>query len=192
MTTDVQAPSYRRTFPRQVRLESGKSIELRIMGRSSRDDVVAFARALPREDLLFLRTDITDTRNVDDWIGNVEAGRSETILAYDGDKLAGYATVHHNEVLWTRHVGEIRLNVGAQYKSIRLGARLLEEMFTIAKDIGLRKITANMTADQKAARATFERVGFHPEALLADHVVDQEGRTHDMLIMSFDVDGFND
>jgi RimJ/RimL family protein N-acetyltransferase len=99
-----------------------------------------------------------------------DANRSVAILAYDGDRLAGYATLHHDEVLWTRHVGEIRTNVGADYRGIRLGARLVEEMFAIAKEIGLKKITANMTSDQKAARATFERIGFRPEALLADHV----------------------
>jgi RimJ/RimL family protein N-acetyltransferase len=65
-------------------------------------------------------------------------------------------------------------------------------MFAIAKELGLKKITAQMTSDQKGARATFERIGFRPEALLADYVVDNEGRTHDMLIMSHDIDGFND
>jgi RimJ/RimL family protein N-acetyltransferase len=191
MTTDVQV-GYKATFPRTVKMDNGKTLELRLMGRRDRDEIVRFARALPKQDLLFLRMDITDPKNVDAWIDNVEADRSATILAYEDGHLAGYATLHHNEVLWTRHVGEIRTNVGADYRGIRLGARLVEEMFAIAKEIGLKKITANMTSDQKAARATFERIGFRPEALLADHVVDAEGRTHDMLIMSYEVDGFND
>jgi RimJ/RimL family protein N-acetyltransferase len=190
MATDVEAPGFRRTFPRQVRLDSGKTLELRLMDASHRDELIAFARKLPRRDVLFLRMDITDPRNVDEWIKNIEAGRTVTVLAYDGDTLAGYASLHHNEVLWTRHVGEIRTIVGEEYRGIRLGARLAEEMFTIAKDLGLKKITAQMTSDQKGARATFERIGFRPEALLADHVIDNEGRTHDMLIMSYDVAGF--
>jgi hypothetical protein len=49
-----------------------------------------------------------------------------------------------------------------------------------------------MTPDQRGARATFERLGFHPEALLADFVVDREGKTRDLLIMSHDVAGFTD
>src|SRR5712692_8230493 len=159
MTTDVQPVGYKRTFPRDVRMDNGKTLELRLMGRGDRDEIVRFARALPKQDLLFLRMDITDPRNVDAWIDNVEGDRSVTILAYDGGRLAGYATLHHNEVLWTRHVGEIRTNVGADFRGIRLGARLVEEMFAIAKEIGLKKITANMTSDQKAARATFERLG---------------------------------
>ena len=192
MTTDVKAAPYRRTFPRQVRLDGGKTLELRLMDRGNRDDVLALARSLPRKDVMFLRMDITDPQNVDEWVRNIEAGRTVTVLAYDGDKLAGWASLHHNEVLWTRHVGEIRTIVGTAYRGIKLGARLVEEIFEIAKDLGLKKITAQMTADQAGARATFERVGFRPEALLADHVVDTEGRTHDMLIMSFAIDGFND
>lgn len=192
MTTDVDQKGISRTFPRQVTLKGGKAFDLRLMTAADRDNIVALARGLSRQDLLFLRMDITDPRKVDEWIHNIEAGRSLTVVAYDGEKLAGYATLHHDEVLWTRHVGEIRTNVGTDYRGVGLGARLVEEMYQVAKDLGLKKITAHMTADQKAARATFERIGFRPEALLADHVVDAEGRTHDMLIMSYDVDGFHD
>src|SRR5258706_12720571 len=119
MTTDVQPVGYKRTFPRDVRMGNGKDLELRLMSRADRDEIVRFARALPKQDLLFLRMDITDPQNVDDWISNVDADRSVSILAYEGDHLAGYATLHHNEVLWTRHVGEIRTNVGADYRGIR-------------------------------------------------------------------------
>ena len=141
---------------------------------------------------MFLRMDITDPRTSTSGCEISTAGRTITVLAYDGGKLAGWASLHHNEVLWTRHVGEIRTIVGAEYRDIRLGVRLVEEIFEIAKEIGLKKITAHMTSDQRGARATFERIGFRPEALLADYVVDTEGRTHDMLIMSYDIDGFND
>ncbi len=162
------------------------------MTAANRDEIVELAKSLPQVDVLFLRMDITDPRKVDDWVRNVEAGRTVTVLAYDGEKLAGWASLHHDEVLWTRHVGEIRTIVGTGYRGIRLGARLVEEIFTVAQELGLKKITAQMTSDQKGARATFERIGFRPEALLADHVVDHEGRTHDMLIMSYDIDGFHD
>jgi len=192
MTTDVQPVSYKRTFPREVRLDNGKVLQLRLMDASVRDELLAFAKKLPHADLMFMRMDVTDPKNIDEWIRNIQGNRTVTVLAYDNGSLAGWASLHHNEVLWTRHVGEIRTVVGVEYRGIKLGARLVEETFAIAKELGLKKITAQMTADQKGARATFERIGFRPEALLADHVVDAEGRTHDMLIMSYEVDGFND
>lgn len=192
MTTDVQAPSFKRIYPREVKLSTGKTLILRLMDRGDIDTVVTFAHSIPKKDLLFLRRDITDRSNVEEWVNGIEHGKSVSVLAFVGEALAGYATLHHNEALWTRHVGEIRTNVGADFRGLRMGSLLVEEMFQIAKDLGLRKLTANMVADQKAARGAFERIGFHPEALLADHVVDSEGRTHDMLIMSFDMEGFND
>lgn len=190
MTTEVPQAT-KRTYPREIRL-GDKTLQLRMMDAGCRDDLLAFARTLPRLDVLFLRMDITDPKNVDEWIRNIAAGRTTTVVAYEGAKLAGWASLHHNEVLWTRHVGEIRTIVGPDYRNIRLGARLVEEIFEVAKDLGLKKITAQMTTDQRGARATFERIGFRPEALLADYVIDGEGRTHDMLIMSYDIDGFND
>ena len=192
MTTDVQPAGLKRTYPRELRLPAGKTLELRLMGPGDRDGLIAFAKTLPRQDVLFLRMDITDPRNVDEWIRNIENGRTITVLAYDAGELAGWASLHHNEVLWTRHVGEIRTIIGSAYRNMRLGIRLVDEIFEVAKDLGLKKITAQMTSDQRGARATFERIGFRPEALLADYVVDNEGRTHDMLIMSYDIDGFND
>jgi RimJ/RimL family protein N-acetyltransferase len=191
MTTETRSPGIKRSYPREVRLPGGRTLQLRLMDASSRDDLLAFARALPHHDQLFLRMDVTDPRVVDEWLRNVANGRTVTVLAYDGDQVAGWASLHHNEVLWTRHVGEIRTVVGAAYRNVRLGQRLIEEIFEVAKDMGLKKITAQMTTDQRGARAAFERIGFRPEALLADYVIDQEGRTHDMLIMSFDIDGFH-
>ncbi len=186
-----QAQALSRKYPREVSLEKG-SVTLRMMEASDREAVLAFAQNLPPNDLLFLRLDIATPEGLDEWFRNVEAGRTITVLAEAGGVLGGYASVHHNEVLWTRHVGELRVIVGPEYRRRGLGRRLTDEVFAIARDIGLRKITAQMTPDQKGARATFERLGFRPEALLADFVVDREGRTRDLLIMSHDIAGFTD
>ena len=58
--------------------------------------------------------------------------------------------------------------------------------------MGLRKLTAQMTLDQAGARATFERLGFKPEALLTDWVMANDGRTRDLLVMAYDLEGLTD
>lgn len=184
-------PAIDRGYPREVQLAQG-SVTLRLMGRSDREAVLSFARGLPPHDLLFLRLDITSSEGVDQWIGNIEQGRTATVLAEAGGAIVGYASVHHNETMWNRHIGEIRVIVSSEHRKHGLGRRLTDEVFTIAKELGLSKITAQMTPDQRGARATFERLGFQPEALLADFVVDREGKTHDLLIMTNDVAGFTD
>jgi RimJ/RimL family protein N-acetyltransferase len=51
----------------------------------------------------------------------------------------------------------------------------------------LGKITAQMVAEHKSARAMFERLGFRAQAFLPDWVEDQEGRGRDLLLMVHDV-----
>jgi L-amino acid N-acyltransferase YncA len=185
-----QSSTLQRTYPWTTTME-GTQLTFRLMNENDGDTILEFARALPPEDLMFLRTDITKPETVRNWISYVKSGRTITVIAEAEGRMAGYASVHTNEALWTRHVGEMRVLVGVDYRGIGLGKRLTNEAFTIARDLGLKKITAQMTTDQRGARQVFEHLGFRPEALLADHAMSRDGQTHDLLIMSYDVAGFS-
>jgi RimJ/RimL family protein N-acetyltransferase len=50
---------------------------------------------------------------------------------------------------------------------------------------------ARMTVDQKGAIATFEGLGFRPEAVMRDHVKDAEGNPHDLVVMALPVAEFH-
>ncbi len=103
-------------FPHEVTLGDGHKISVQQMNADDRDAVLAFARGLPEEDLLFLRVDVTQQDVVDDWIANIASGNSVSLVAYDDGALVGYATVHRNQAPWTRRVGEIRVNVGPDFR----------------------------------------------------------------------------
>lgn len=176
-------------FPHDITLDGGHRVQLRLMTGDDRDRILAFARSLPEEDLLFLRIDLTQPEVVDDWVANLASGNTTSLVAYDGEKLVGYATVHRNPAPWTRRVGEIRVNVGPDYRGKGLGRNLTSQIFDVARSLGLKKVMANMTADQPGAQAAFRRLGFMPEALLADYVEDRNGVSRDLVIMSYDIDG---
>jgi RimJ/RimL family protein N-acetyltransferase len=161
------------------------------MKPTDKAEVLAFARALPEEDLMFLRTDITQESTVANWMSYIKSGRTISIVAEVDGEMAGYSSIHINEAGWTRHVGEMRVLVGRNHRGLGLGKRLTNEAFALAKDLGLRKVTAQMSTDQRSARQVFEHLGFRPEALLADHVMTRDGQTRDLLIMSHDVAGFS-
>ena len=187
MTTD---PAER--FPRTIQLPEGPEVEVRLMTASDRDAVLAFARHLPQEDLLFLRVDLTEPAVVDEWIRNLQAGLSTTLVAFDSSGLVGYAAVHRNPAPWTRRVGEIRINVSPGYRGKGLGRVLTSQIFDVARGLGLSKLVANMTSDQHGAQAAFRRLGFIPEAVLADYVEDRAGRLRDLVIMTYDIEGHSD
>ncbi|MDA0273095.1 MAG: GNAT family N-acetyltransferase [Proteobacteria bacterium] len=180
------------TYPKSITLADGAIVEIALMDTGDRDALLAFANSLSEEDLLFLRVDITQPEVVDEWMSNMKAGRSVSLAAHDGNGLIGYATVHRNAAPWTRRVGEIRVNVNQDYRARGLGKNLTSEIFAVARGLGLKKLMANMTSDQHGAQSAFRRLGFVPEALLADYVEDRKGTPRDLVIMSYDIDGHTD
>ena len=179
-------------YPQEVTLTDKRTVELRLVGEQDRDAILAFARNLPEQDLLFLRVDITRPEAVDHWLINVADGATTSIIAYDGDKMAGFATVDRTPARWTRRIGELRLTVAQDYRGQGLGRHLSTKIFDIARNLDLKKLTANMTPDQRGAQAAFGRLGFTAEALLTGFVEDRNGNLHDLIMMTFDVDGLTD
>ena len=177
---------------RELTISDGRRVTLRRMQPSDKGAVLKFARSLPQDDLLFLRTDITDPTIVDEWIANIERGATVTVLAQVDGELAGYASLHLEQAQWTRRVGEIRVQVGLAFRGAGLGRRLAARVFRIGEERGLKKMAAMMTPDQTGARTAFEKLGFSIEALLQDWVVDRNGRSRDLLIMSHDLEGLSD
>lgn len=176
-----------RDYPYTITLDNNPEVSLRLMTPADTHRIVIFARSLPEDDLLYLRMDITKLNVVAQWGQNLKEGRTVTVLAEAGSEIAGYVSLHHDEVTWQRHIGEIRLQVGPRYRSQGLGRALAGELFTIARALRLRKIVAQMTLDQKGAIATFERLGFRTEALLHDFVIDRLDRTRDLMVMTYEV-----
>ena len=157
------------------------------MTRADLDAIVGFARGLPEEDLLFLPLDITREDVVEGWIEAIEAGQTFTVLAYDRQTVAGYGSLNRQPTQWSRHLGEIRINVGPSYRGTGLGSLLAHEILAVARQARLSKIIAQMPRDQQAAREVFRKLGFNLESMLADWVIDTAGDTHDLVNMAYDV-----
>ncbi len=178
-------------FPWTTKLKN-KTVTLRLMQPTDRDAVLAFAQALPADDLLFLPVDISHPKVVDGWMRHFASGRTSTIVAEVEGRIIGMGTLVRSETSWARHLGNMRLLVSTDARGIGLGALLANEVFTQARAGGLLKIVAQMAAEQRGAIAVFERLGFRAESLLPDYVMDRNGRTHDLIVMSYDVTGLTE
>ena len=179
-------------YPKNAELASGTVITLKPMSVTDRKAIKALAKKLPEEDLLFLTIDLTQDEAIDGWLKNIENGSSTALLAYADDQLVGYASVHRESAPWTRKVGEIRVNIAPSMRSQGLGRLLISHIFDICRSLDLTKILARMTAEQKGAQTAFTKLGFVAEAMLADFIVDHKGLSHDLVMMTFDVDGLSD
>jgi L-amino acid N-acyltransferase YncA len=184
----------REKYPKTFQLTNGRPFKIRLMEPTEADKraILDFARKLNENDLLYLRTDITDPAVVSQWIQNLETGQTASLIAEADDQVAGYASVHNEPARWTRCVGELRVNAGQRFRGVGLGRALVAEAFSLGQALGLRKLYGMLTPDQHGARTAFERLGFRVEAALHEWVQDRSGRLRDILVMTYELEGFTD
>jgi RimJ/RimL family protein N-acetyltransferase len=175
-----------RSYPRRVDTEAGE-IEFRLMTRADEAAVLAFAKALPTHDLLFLPRNISQPKVLLAWISEIEAGDITSVLALRDGAVVGCGTLVKDSRSWSPHVGEIRMVVSLDMRGKGVGRALSQETFALALGSGLEKLSVQMTVDQRAAIALFESLGFKAEALLRDHVRDVDGRKHDIVVLGHNV-----
>lgn len=181
----------KRKFPWTTKID-GTQIRLRLMTADDKEAVLAFARSLPEDDLLFLSFDITQDSFVEHWIRRIETGAWFTILVEADGALVGHGSLMRTEQIWSRHLGEIILLLAPEVRGKGLGNILAGEIFAKAEEWQLMKVVARMAADQRGAIQVFEKLGFTAEALLADYVIDRNNRTHDLIAMSYDIRGLTE
>jgi RimJ/RimL family protein N-acetyltransferase len=180
----------KRSYPRRLPGEGG-DIELRLLRPDDEAALLAFAKRLAPHDLLFLPRDIGEPKVVAAWVATSRDDESMlTLLATRDGAVCGCATLVRDPLSWSRHVGELRVIVDPALRGSGLGQKLAQECFAIALEMGVEKLVAQMTTDQRGAIAVFEGLGFRPEALLHDHVKDRAGRTHDIVVLAHDVAKF--
>ena len=178
-----------RTYPRILPV-ADEEFEVRYMTVADEAAVSGFARDLPPHDLLFMRRDITAPKVMAAWLQSLKDGSITTLLALQGGQVRGCIAIIRDELSWSPHVGEMRIVVDAAIRGKGLGRVLMQECFFIALELGVEKLTAYMTADQAAAIALFEDLGFRAEAMLSEHVQDRDGNKFDVVMLSHDVNKF--
>jgi len=174
-------------FPKQISLRDRTVVSLRPMGREDGPGLLEFFRRLSPEDRQFLKDDVTRQDIIETWVRGLNYDRVLPILAEVEGRVVGDATLHRQAYGWMRHVGEIRVVTDAYFRRRGLASAMAREIFYVALQAGLDKMVAEMGVDQIAAIKVFQKLGFQQEARLANHIVDLQGRKHDLIIMTTDI-----
>ena len=175
-----------RTYPRTVACGDAE-VEIARMTAADRAALVDFVAALPTQDLLFVPRDLGHPKVVDAWMRSLDAGEMVSLVARHGGAMVGCTAILVDELSWSKHVGELRVLVSPDWRGKGLGRALIQECFAQALELGLKKLVAQMTVDQRAAIGVFEELGFRAEALLGKHVADRDGTLHDLVLLAHDV-----
>jgi RimJ/RimL family protein N-acetyltransferase len=116
-----------------------------------------------------------------------DRGAMTSLLAVHGAAVIGCATIARDPLSWSPHVGELRVVIAPEARGRGIGRKITREAFALGLTLGLQKLVAQMTVDQREAIAVFEGIGFRAEGLLREHVQDPDAIRHDIVILSHDV-----
>jgi len=175
------------TFPVTIALRDDSNVVVTPLQPSCSGALLAFYRALPEEDRLVLKEDVTSADWAAGFLSKVEAKEVISLVAKANNKVVGEASLYRTQHGWTRHVGEIRVTVAVAWRRRGLATALASALVRIATELGIEKIIVQVVDNQVAARRTFERLGFHRDAILPHHVMDLSGTKRDLIILANDV-----
>jgi len=170
-------------YPKKTTLRDGRSVLIRPLANSDFDRLYGFFQALPEEDRLFLRHDVTDPEIVGTWVEHIDFDRVIPLVAEDADKIVADGTLHLAGHGWSRHVGQIRLATARTHRRVGLGTVLARELVTLAEERGLEKLQTHVIEDDVGAVKMLRRLGFMTAAVLREWVKDQAGNKRNLAIM---------
>ncbi len=175
-------------FPKTITLRDGSEVVIRPMVSEDEIPLLTFFQHVPKEDLLYLMDNVTNPAVVRRWATELDYERVLPLLAFDGDRVVGNATLHRFKTGLFRHIGEIRCLIASDMRSKGLGSQLTGELFRLALDEGLELIQARILESQKQAARMFQALGLKTIANLPNYAKDAKGNRHNVLLMISDVE----
>jgi len=174
-------------YQKGVSLKDGTKILLRPMVAEDMDALHEFFKAVPKDELRYLREDVSSTSVVSGWADTLDYKRVLPILALKDDKIIGDATLHRREFGWKWHVGMVRVFVHQDFRRVGLGHQMVEEIVVLARELGLEKLIAELPDISTPAINAFRKTGFGRAAVIPNLVKDRENRPVDVVVVIRDI-----
>jgi RimJ/RimL family protein N-acetyltransferase len=170
-------------YPKKTTLKDGTELTLRPLRKEDQQALHDYFLRMPPEDRMGLKDDVTDPGVIKHWIYDLDYDVVLPVLALDDGRIVANATLHFNQIGWTKHQGEIRITSDPDFRQKGLAARLIQELIEIAAYFGLEQLTAEIAPTSVEARTIFRKLGFNEIASLQGFVKDFEGNQADLTIM---------
>lgn len=170
-------------YPKRTTLRDGTVLTLRPLRKEDQQALHEYFLRMPPEDRMGLKDDVTDLEVIEHWIYDLDYDVVLPVLALDDGRIVANATLHFNQIGWTKHQGEIRITSDPDFRQKGLAARLIQELIEIAAYFGLEQLTAEIAPTSVEARTIFRKLGFNEIASLQGFVKDFEENQADLTIM---------
>lgn len=172
-------------FPKEVRLRDGSSVTMRPLSNADAGALLSFFERVPEHDRYFLKDDVLSPNVIARWTSEIDYDRALPLVALEGGNVIANGVLLRSRHGAFRSVAGIRIVVAADARHRGLGTALLKELCDIAADAELERVTAEFVMGvQDDAIAAADRLGFLRSGTIHELVRDENGRPHDLAIMS--------
>jgi GNAT superfamily N-acetyltransferase len=174
-------------FPKEIKLKDGSKVKLRPLQRTDEKDFHALFQTIPESERMFIKHRVTEIAVIREWCRNIDLGRNLPLLAVDGAKILGVATLHQQLGGWKRHIGRVSVLVQPAVRGRGIARALVHEIVDIARATGLEKVEAEFIGGQETAIHMFAMLGFSELWRKEDYVKDMQAIAHDYVLMGLDL-----
>jgi len=168
---------------KNVTLTDGRKVTIRNMHPDDVEPSFTFFCELPDEDRKYLRLDVTRREVVERRTTELDGSRVERIVVVHEDEIVADGSLELQGHGWGDKVAEVRLIIARPWQRFGLGTLVARELFHLASKHRMDRIVVRLMRPQVGAHRIFQRLGFHEEFLIPEHVRDQAGEWQDLIIM---------
>ena len=176
-------------YPKDVKLKDGSKCKVRPLRKDDEKNFHEFFVAVPEPERMFIKHRVIEPQVIRDWCQNIDLGRNLPLVAVQGGKILGDATLHQQLGGWKRHIGRVSVLVHPQYRGKGLARALVSEIVDIARNVGLEKVEAEFIGGQETAIHMFAMLGFSELVRLEDYVKDMQAISHEYVLMGLNLHG---
>jgi L-amino acid N-acyltransferase YncA len=170
-----------------VKLKDCSEIIIRTRTSEDMDAVFDFYQSLTEEEKDLAQIDLRDKNSVIQRFEEMEERGHDRVLAIckDSGKVIGEAILESMLYGWMRKTGQMRILLHPDYLVEEIAHHLLREMFLLAARRGMNHLTFKVLDGEKEMYEILKALHFKHEATQKKHVVDVQGKTHDVHLMTY-------
>lgn len=170
-------------YPQEVGLLDGTVVTLRPMKVGDEKALLDFFRALPADDVFYLKEDVTSEAVIHRWAADLDYDRALPLLAFVGERVVADATLLRSRSGARQHVGELRIIVHPWYRNLGLGTVMMHHLMSIANEAGLEVLSFEaVRGKHDEAIRSAQWLGFSHVAVLKGRAKEGKGRYHDVVV----------
>lgn len=170
-------------YPKTIKTKRGPTLTIRPLATQDAKPFGDFFRALPHEELMFLKERLTDQKVVKRLCDNLDFYPDLPLLGFADKQLVAVALLHQHQGGWKRHIGAINVHTHPKFRGKGIGRVMINEIIDVARQMGLERLEAEFFDSQVGAIKLFGLLGFSNLVQLPDYVKDMQAVSHDYILM---------